>query len=435
MAATGYLISRDPLGERSAPLFVISVATIGVLASALLIYASGSFMATALLGLKREVEVLLLVPVAAAASYYLVSRPSRLFDPLIGFAFIKLMTEVALRGQWLYALDSVAAVLALIVLVCAPAKSLHTGAKFVVALAGIFAVMGLVQWVILTLDPFLSRYILVFADEEGSIEVPVQHPVALLGIMTEQQYSFMGVAFGRMQSFAKEPSLNVLYFMFPAALAFLINSRASVMWGGVLIAFCVLSLSGSVFLTLAFTGVWWLLLRVTSVKFAVPYGMLVLMGLFLIAVGRFGSDPLLEAFAYMAQYGDFLSKTASLTSRTSSAITNAATALVSPFGSEALADLPGPMLVNAALAAGWAGVGMLLWYFIRLGRQLDIFDSMSRPRSARKLGTLLLVGSVATILVFNDYQMNNYAGLIQLAFIYRTVQLMNRRDKFSAARK
>jgi hypothetical protein len=429
MATAEGSTSLQTLDEPSAPPLAISGATIGVVASALLIYASGSFMATALLGLKRELEVLLLIPVGVAAAYYLVSRPGRLLDPLICFAVVKLATEVALRGQVLYVLDGIAAVLALAVLVCAPTRSLDMGARFVVAIAGIFALIALAQWVWLTFDPHLSQYILVFADEEGGTETPVQHPIALLGIIGEQQYSFLGQPVGRMQSFAKEPSLNVIYFMFPAALAFLMNSRTTVLWGSTILAFCVLSLSGSVFLALAFSAVWWLLLRVTSIRFAIPYGMLILMGAFLFAVARFGSDPLLDAFFHMAQYGDFLSKTVSLTSRTASAVTNASTALASPLGSATLADLPGPMLVTAALAAGWLGVLALLWFFSRLGRQLDAFDARTPPRSARRLGTLLLVGSVATVLVFNDYQMGSYAGLIQLAFIYRTLHLRNQRGE------
>ena len=427
MATTEYSTSRDAPDERSASSPHISVATIGVVASALLIYVSGSFLIAAIFGVKRELEVLLLIPVGLAAAYYLVSRPSRLVDPLICFAVVKLITEVAFRGQLLYVLDSGAAVLALVVLVCVPAKSLNIGARLVVTLAGILALMALVQWVMLTLDPHLSQYILVFADEDGGTENLVQHPIALLGITSEQRYSFLGqpLPLPRMQSFAKEPSLNVLFFMFPAALAFLLNSRMTRMWGSTILVFCVLSLSGSVFLTLAFTGIWWLLLRVASIRFAIPHGMLLMMGVFLLAIARFGSDPLLDVFADMAQYGDFLSKSSSVTSRTGSAVTNATAALVSPFGSATLADLPGPMLVNAALAAGWLGVLALLWFFTRLGRYLEAFDSMSWPWSARRLGTLLLVGSVATVLVFNDYQMGNYAGLIQLAFIYRTIQLMN----------
>jgi len=92
-----------------------------------------------------------------------------------------------------------------------------------------------------------------------------------------------------------------------------------------------------------------------------------------------------------------------------------------------LADLPGPMLVNAALAAAWLGVLLLVLFLRKLGQELDVFHSKSPPLGAQRFGSLLLVGALATVIVFNDYQMGNYAGLILLAFIYRTLQLRNQR--------
>jgi hypothetical protein len=114
----------------------LSIATIGIV---------GTFMATAILGVKREVQVLLLIPVSVAAAYYIALRPGRLLDPLIAFATVKLAVEVLLRGQLIFALDSIAAVLALIVIAAAPARSVLTGARTVVALAGLLAAMGLLQ--------------------------------------------------------------------------------------------------------------------------------------------------------------------------------------------------------------------------------------------------------------------------------------------------
>lgn len=411
-----------------ARLVVISVSTAAVLACAMLVYASGAFMATAILGYKREIEGVLLIPIAVAAANYVASRPTSLLSPLICFAAIKLVTEVALRGQWVFVLDNATTMLALIVLACAPRRSMEIGARFVVTLAGIWALMALIQLVALTVDPDLIRYVLVFADDEGGTEAPAQHPIALLGMVDVNQYSVLGLPLlRRMQSFAKEPSLNVAYFMFPAALGFLLNSRTTFFWACICLTFCVMSLSGSVFLALGLTAVCWLILRVVPIRFTIPYVLLIMMSVFLFAIQRFGSDPLLAASASMADaYGGFFSKTSSLTDRTSSAVVNAGAALAAPFGSTTLADLPGPMLINATFAAGWLGVLTLLWFFTRLGRELEDFDSRSRPRSGRRFGTLLLVGSVATILVFNDYQMGAYAGLILLAFIERTMALRNR---------
>jgi hypothetical protein len=230
-----------------------------------------------------------------------------------------------------------------------------------------------------------------------------------------------------MQSFAKEPSLNVIYFMLPACLAFFLKSRSR-LWGGVILAYCVLSLSGSVFLSLAFSGVMWLLLFVIPVRIALPYGMLGLMGAFLFAVKFFGLEPLMNAFEYLSQYGDFFHKGASLTDRTGGAILNMGAALGSPLGSSTISDIPGPWMINSALAAGWLGVLFLVLFLAGLGKQLDLFYANSRLWSTRALGVLLLLGALAMVVVFNDYQMGNFAGLILLAFIHRTIQLRNRRD-------
>lgn len=425
MALTGYLAPARV--DESAPRTAISTATIAVVAAALLIYVSQAFLIAEMLGVKRELQALLIIPIAIAAAYYFVSSPGRLLEPLICFSMVKLATEIALRGQWSYILDSLAAVFALTVLTCAPARSFEVGAKFVVMLAGILALMALVQWVILIGEPQLAKFVLVVSDE-GVLESTVEHPIALLGIHEEQGYSFLGQPLGRMQSFAKEPSLNVLYFLLPACLAFLRNSRSSVLWGSTILTFCVLSLSGSVFLALAFAGICWLLLLISSIRFVLPYGILIFMGVFLFVVQYFGLEPLMNGIAAIAQFGDFFTKTASLTDRSSGAIANFDAALFSPLGSATLSDIPGPWLVNSALASGWLGVLMLVWFLRRLGQQLDIFHSNSRLLSARKLGSLLLLGALAMVIVFNDYQMGNYAGLVLLGFIYRTIQLRNETD-------
>lgn len=427
MAAIAEDLSSGGPIERRAPRVAMSMATVAVVASALLIYVSQAFLITEILGMKRVMQALLIVPIAVVACYYFVSRPGRFFDPLIGFSMIKLATEIALRGQLSYILDSLASVFALMVLACVPAQSFRTGAKFLVTFAGIMALMSLIQWAMIIEDPGLVKFVIEVSDD-GAIINTVEHPIAVLALHGDQDYTLLGRPVVRMQSFAKEPSLNVIYFMLPACLAFFLKSRLMRLWGGVILTYCVLSLSGSVFLSLAFSGVMWLLLFVIPVRFALPYGMLGLMGGFLFAVKYFGLEPLMNAFEYLSQYGDFFHKGASLTDRTGGAVLNMGAALGSPWGSATISDIPGPWLINSALAAGWLGVLSLILFLVGLGKQLDVFYANSRLRSTRALGVLLLLGALAMVVVFNDYQMGNYAGLILLAFIYRTIQLRNQRD-------
>lgn len=402
--------------------------TFAIVAAALLVYVSQAFLVSEILGIKRELQAVLIIPIALAACYYLVAQPGRLIDPLVGFSIVKLGTELALRGQWSYILDSLASAFALVVLASAPARSFEIGVKFLVRFAGILALMALVQWVMLIQDPTLAKFVIEVSDD-GAMLNTIENPIAILALHGNADYTLLGHPVVRMQSFAKEPSLNVLYFVLPACLAFLRNARWARVWGCVMLAYSIFSLSGSVFLALGFSAVWWALLHVSSIKFAVPWGMLLFMAVFLSAVKYFGLEPLMDAFTYIAQYGDYLNKGASLTDRTGGAVLNMGAALASPFGSSTLSDIPGPWLINSALAAGWLGVLFLIWFLSRLGQQLDTYYSNSPKVSWRALGSLGLLGAIAMVVVFNDYQMGNYAGLILLGFIYRTIQMRNQRDE------
>lgn len=425
MADAERLTTASLLAGEGSATRAISLATIAAVAAALLTYVSSSFQIAEIFGIKREVQVLLILPIATAASYYFVSRPAQLLEPLILFSIVRLGTEIALRGQLSYVLDSLSVVLALVVLNRAPERSFQTAAAVLVAAAGILAFMAIVQWLIFVADPQLIRYALGPIDE-GEVQGSIQHPIALLGLVLPHEYSLGGFNVGRMQSFAKEPSLNVVYFLFPSCLGFLRNTRASVLAGVVTLMYCVLSLSGSVFLACAFALTWWLVTRVIPIRFAVPYAMLILMVVYVITLSS-SAAPLLQALDSLAQYGDFLSKSTSATARVGGAVENFAAALQSPLGSGATSDLPGPWLVNSALAAGWLGALLLFVFLAKFGRQLDQYSRHSRPYSHSRVGVMLMMGAMATVLVFNDYQMGNYSGMILLAFIYRTLQSSNER--------
>lgn len=415
-----------PLARRPA-VQALSAATLGAIAAALLVYVSSSFQVADIFSAKRVLQILLIAPIGAVAAYFVASSPRRLLNPLILFALTKLVVECALRGRFSYILDAVAATLGLIVVSCVPRKSFEIGAKVVVGASGLFALMAIIQWVVLINSPDLANYVLEPIDE-GDLQDSIRHPIALLGFSLHHEYNFAGMIVGRMQSFAKEPSLNVLYFMFPAALAFLRRSTSSFLWGCVLLLYCVLSLSGSVFLACAFAAFWWAASRVTSIRIVLPIGMLLMMALYLVSLHT-SALSILKALDTLSQYGDFLSKTSSVTGRGQGAVTNSDIAMVSPFGSMTTSDLPGPWFVNATLESGWLGVLFLFWFLIRMGRELQVFyRHAERGLGMQRFGSALVLGVMACVLIFNDYQMGNYAGLILLSFLYRTIQLRNQRE-------
>lgn len=56
-------------------------------------------------------------------------------------------------------------------------------------------------------------------------------------------------------------------------------------------------------------------------------------------------------------------------------------------------------------------------------RRLDDLNVNSRAASVTRFASVLLLGVMATVIVFNDYQISDYTGLMLLALVYRTLQL------------
>lgn len=411
-----------PLAARSGSRLHISLGLVAIVASVILVYASNSFLVAEVLGIKRVLQVVLVLLVSVGAlTYGMRLRPS-MVDPLIGFVLMLLITETFLRAQWVYVIDALSALLAVIVIYSVPAGTFVRGARFLVWICALFAAMALVQGLLLFAFPDLAVYRVVLT-EEGDFDAQVRHPIMLLGLFGDPEYSLAGRPIARLQSFAREPSLNVIYFMIPGCVAMLLNSRKMFLIGALIMAYCLISLSGSVFLAFAFSGLWWLLLYLFSIRFAFSYGIPVLLAGYIVAIQRIGTDAMIAGTVFLAQYGDFFSKSASLTVRGTGAVDNLAAALGSPLGSSVEVDIAGPWLVNSALAAGWLGALMVYLFLRGLGKRLELVNRGHELFTSTRLGSLLLLGAMTTVVVFNDYQMSHYAGIVLSAFVSRAVRI------------
>lgn len=406
----------------------VSAGSIAVIAAATLIYVSGTFLIAEALGIKRPLQALLFVPIVLMASYYVAVQPRRLLNPLIGFVVLKTVAEVALRGTGVDLFDDVATLFALAVISAASARAAAQGVRLVTILAGVLAIMAIVQWVALFLQPDLQDELLTI-DDEGKVVGSVHNVIALLGLATGEQYSLFGHAVTRLQSFAKEPSLNLVYFLIPSAIAFLRGGTAGMFWGAVMLGFSVLSLSGSVFLSLAFSAAAWFALRVFSVKKVLTWGPMLVLGAYLAALRSGGLASVVSFISFLSGYGDFMSKEKSFTYRAGGTASTLATVAGSPLGASKLPDVPGPWMVTGALAAGWLGAVVLVLFLFKLAKQLDILNANRGGQLNVWLGTLILIGALATVIVFNDYQMCNYSGLVLLGLLYRMIEAQNQTDR------
>jgi hypothetical protein len=415
--------AANDLGTQSMPQPIrLPLVLVSMLAAILLIYVSGSFLFAEVLGIKRPVQIFLVAVLLAGGLPAAMQFRLRAFDPLLGFVLALLLTELLLRRQPLYLLDAATSLLAMLLIYSAPRESFWIAARVLVWVATVFACMALLQWVLLFVMPDLGTFRL-FITDDGTIENSVKHPIMYLGLFEEQIFNLFGQPVARLQSFAMEPSLNVAYFMLPASLAMLMNRRLYFALGLIILAFCVLSFSGSVYLSFAFAGFWLPMLAFVRLRFAFSYGLLIGLVAYFLAISRIGYETILAGIAVLAQYGDFFSKSASLTVRGLAATENLGNALTQPLGSTNISDMAGPWLINASLSAGWIGALMIVLFLRSLGGRMERLNQGYRLFSRTRIGTMVLLGALSTIVVFNDYQMSNYAGIVLLTFISRAVNL------------
>jgi hypothetical protein len=406
----------------------LSAGSVAAIAAAALVYISGSFLIAQALGIKRPLQGVLGVPIVLMGSYYVATRPRQLLNPLLGFVLLKTVAEIMLRGTALDLFDDVASLFGLATILGASARASTQSVRVITVLAGVLAAMAVLQWIILFFEPDLLDELLT-TDDEGGVQGSVHHPIALLGLATGEHYTLFGHEVSRLQSFAGEPSLNMVYFLIPSAIAFLRGGTAGMLGGVFTLGFCVLSLSGSVFLSLGFSAAAWLALRVFSVKKVLLWGSLSIFGCYVAALAYGGLASVLAILEALSQYGDFMSKKTSFTQRAGGAAASVGNVAGSPFGSTALPDIPGPWLVNGVLLAGWLGALMLLLFLRQLAIQLETLDARHGRLLNVRIGTLLVIGAMTTVIVFNDYQMGNYPGLLLLGILYRMLEAQNQADR------
>lgn len=384
---------------------------------AVLVYVFGSFRLAELLGVKHQVQAVLLILVFAAGALYTLLRPRVLLHPLVLFGIIKLVTELAWRANFLYVSEGASVIATSIVILNAPPAAIRVGARVLVGIAAVFAAMSAVQWITLFFFPSLGIYRLVVTDD-GQVLTTLTHPIAIMGLCTDPVWTLWGHPVGRCYSFLSEPSLALVYFFLPAGLALYLTGRGARAAAAALLTFSVLALSGTVWLSMAFGLLWWGLSKLVRLRIRTvfPYLMIVLAATYMYYVSMDGVQRLLDVFTFLSErVSGLLARTHSITDRAIPAVFNLRRAYLSPFGSPILPDASGPWLIHIVMSAGLFGLTAMLAFLIQIGRRVDA----RYRRDANAFPAFLFCGAMTTTMVFSDYQMISFAGLALLAFYYR----------------
>lgn len=424
----------------------LSVDKIATIACVLLIFTMGRFQLTDLLGVKRVVQFLLFIPILA---YFLVRLPSfnhkKHLNPLIGLVLLMLCVNLFFHADFLWIFDYIFSLVGLYVLLSVSRKNIIIGVRWMVSLACFFSSIALIQFILLLFFPDLLVHTrLALLDDgtwtsinqnEGASVVNSLHPITLFGLSTNERLNVFGLEINRMRSFTSEPSLLVVYFLFPAMLGLFLNKPFWTKCSLFILFFSLLSFSGSVQISVIFAVVYIVSSFFFSTRFiffSFPFIILTLMlGILLIAgIEMFTA---FDAGLASSQNTDFLAKGNSLIVRASGIIEGVNEAINSPFGSGYLRPLPLSIILSSSISAGWTGTILLLIFFYKLINRLDLKLKSVPERKNMLLGAAILFGIVCTIFLFNDYAMLNYVGIILLIFTYRLLDINTEQDKSDAS--
>jgi hypothetical protein len=413
---------------------VLTMDKIAAIACAILIFVMGKFQLSDLFGVKRIVQFILFIPLIG---YFIVSLPKisrKHFSPLIGVVLLMLFVNMYFHMNILWLFDYIFSLVGLFILLTLSRRNIIASVEWIVGIATFFACIAMLQFVILVLFPDLAVHTRLglmveggwtsINPEEGVPLVRSVHPIAYLGLMTYDKINILGIEISRMRSFTSEPSLLVVYFLFPAVLGLFLNKLFWTKCSLLIIVFCILSFSGSVQVSLVFSAIYFFASFVFPNRFIFIVFPIIILVLILGTMLIFGLDIFIAFDSGLAGSDStaFLAKGKSLTIRSNGLIESVNEALNSPFGSPYIRELPLSLFLSSMISAGWTGTIMLLVFFYRLINRLNESLKIMKNKNNLLLGAAILFGIICTIFIFNDYAMLNYAGIIFLMFTYRLLE-------------
>lgn len=400
---------REDTDDRDVLMWVLA-AVIGIL-----FFTLGQFEFFDLLGIKRILQAVLVGSFFFLSVVLVSIRPRLLLkEPLLLVTVVFLAGDAIRRAGVVRLLDDLLAV-AVVSVVLLLGTSLSTKTiKVIVTVAGFFALLALVQFLILTVNPSLRAFAMTEnVNPNAGDPWTIGHPIVYLGLIVEAPRNTFGVELVRIHSFLREPSLLPVYFLLPAALALLVKGYTK-LWVVPILAMSFLGFSASFYLPILLLAPLALLLILPilhrhprAISILAVTGICVV--LFLVYRTSFVDDLMMRMNQAMAPYEglEFLNKWGSYDVR----VTEVRQYLESR-------ESAGPSGVARA------AVGLILYGFFRGGVPgallnaaflSQLFYWTSKRYSLRRAG-LLPIAFVAAIFlqagVFNIYGFDRGSGFI-----------------------
>lgn len=392
----------------------------GALVCAFYVYSSGYFRFWEVLGVERQVQTLLLGIILVLFTPHLVGRryrTSEIWLILLPLSF--LLSEIFMRRQMLMIADLVVAAILVGVVLAQDHRFVRSCLKAVVVVGGTFAIMGLVQFVAILVDPALRAY----AELEGTFNeaggVLVRHPFGYLGQATYDEFEILGLIFPRLFSFAAEPSVVIFYFMIPGALALTLTGRCR-LWAIPLLILSAVSLSGTVNAAFLLTALCLPVLLTTKrapvLAALAPIAIAVSVVMILETVG---TDPFVTSFRFAEEHSFLPSKLHSGTERL---------VFIQRHWTEAQNVLQHPLGLHEPPQGGWSSLPLMtLLYFgipgflVQVSVLFTLFKTLAKAFHVRHDSLLTRIGLLLTFGVFTEATAGSSYGFISAGAVFMEV--------------
>jgi hypothetical protein len=400
---------------------------------ALTLFVVGRFGFFDILGLKRLFEIMLLLPLGCLGILLILRVPNQWLNPFLLLPFSYLVVQICLNWNLLLVADLVNSILIIGIIIALGANFSDLLLRYLIRIATFFAVLGIIEFVILLFKPSLVSQILLFYDNYSGSTVPViQNALQLLGLSDGTSYHLWGMSVTRLRSFTSEPSRLVGYLLVPGALGLTYRGKFA-FFGMICIAFCICSLAGSVFVALCFSMLAYFMTFLRSRRLFILFPFLVLT-LFIYILFTHFSELILLTKSSAGSY-DFLDKTNSATMRFSYIREFIPKAFSAPLGVAEEIFQPLGLVVGGMAKGGYIGFFITLLILIKLYSSLAVLMVSNWLRMGQKIGLSIIYGALVTGVLYLDNCFVQLYGFTLLLLIYNRLRQMQYNIKQPLERK
>lgn len=389
---------------------------------ALSLFVAGRFGFFDILGLKRIFEITLFLPITFLGGAFLILLPRNWFQPLFLLPLSYLFLQLYWNPDYLALADLSIATLIVIIIFSLGPKFSDLLLRITINIASFFAVLGIIEFGILILNPSFVSYILLFYDDYSGSNVPmIENPLQFLGLSDGTAYHLFGLAVTRLRSFASEPSLLVGYFLVPGALGLTYTDKYA-RYGIICIMFALCSLAGSVFAAMFFSALSLFFLSFKGRYTAIILPFLVLL-CFIWILNNHYSDLILMAKTLGGDV-DFLDKTNSANVRFSYIRDYTPKIFLSPLGLSEEIHQPLGLIVGSAARGGYFGFIVILIILGQFFRKIGFLLGCKHLPQLARFGLYIIYGSLLAGILYLDNCFIQIYGFTLLTLIHHRLNAL-----------